>query len=83
MTEREMVAEIRRFRKESKELEIQLKKQQEINKKAIGDNKIQQQEFIKWLKAMSKMYEEEYKDIDIAEHYNCVLQKYLETIGEK
>ena len=41
----------------------------------------QQKEFINWLKAMSKMYEEEYKDIDVAEHYNCVLQKYKEIIG--
>lgn len=41
----------------------------------------QQKEFINWLKAMSKMYEEQYEDIDIAEHYNCVEQKYKEIIG--
>ena len=46
------------------------------------NNKKQQQEFIEWLEAMSKMYENEYKDIDIAEHYNCVLTKYKELIGE-
>ena len=45
--------------------------------------KNQQQEFIKWLESMSKMYENEYKDIDIAEHYNCVLTKYKEIIGVK
>ena len=42
----------------------------------------QQKEFIEWLEAMSKMYENEYKDIDIAGHYNCVLTKYKEIIGE-
>ena len=42
----------------------------------------QQKEFIEWLEAMSKMYENEYKDIDIAGHYNCVLIKYKEIIGE-
>lgn len=41
----------------------------------------QQKEFIEWLEAMSKMYENEYKDIDIAGHYNCVLAKYKEIIG--
>ena len=42
----------------------------------------QQKEFIEWLEAMSKMYENEYKDIDIACHYNCVLAKYKEIIGD-
>lgn len=41
----------------------------------------QQKEFVNWLKSMSKMYEEEYKDIDVVEHYNCVLAKYNEIIG--
>ncbi len=44
-------------------------------------NKNQQKEFVNWLKLMSKMYEEEYKDVDVAEHYNCVLAKYKEIIG--
>ena len=43
---------------------------------------IQQKEFIEWLKAMSIMYENEYKDIDTAEHYKCVLKKYKEIIGD-
>ena len=43
--------------------------------------KNQQKEFIEWLEAMSRMYENEYKDIDVTEHYNCVLQKYKEIIG--
>ena len=42
----------------------------------------QQKEFIEWLEAMSKIYENEYKDIDIAGHYNCVLAKYKEIIGD-
>lgn len=42
----------------------------------------QQNEFIEWLEAMSIMYENEYKDIDTAEHYNCVLNKYKEIIGD-
>ena len=31
---------------------------------------------------MNRMYQNEYKDIDAAEHYNCVLQKYKEIIGD-
>ena len=42
----------------------------------------QQKEFIEWLEAMNRMYQNEYKDIDAAEHYNCVLQKYKSIIGE-
>lgn len=41
----------------------------------------QQKEFIEWLEAMSIIYENDYKDIDTAEHYNCVLKKYKEIIG--
>lgn len=64
----------------------ELKKQYE---KVLNDycrldacNNSQQKEFIKWLEAMSIMYQNEYKDIDAAGHYNCVLQKYKEIIGE-
>ena len=42
---------------------------------------IQQKDFIEWLEAMSRMYENDYKDIDTAENYNCVLNKYKEIIG--
>ena len=42
----------------------------------------QQKEFIEWLEAMNRMYQNEYKDIDAAEHYNCVLQKYKSIIGD-
>ena len=52
-----------------------------IDKLRIKHNN-QQKEFIGWLEAMSKMYENEYKDIDIAGHYNCVLAKYKELIGD-
>lgn len=45
-------------------------------------NKNQQKKFIKWLEAMNKMYQNEYKDINAAEHYNCVLKKYQEIIGD-
>lgn len=48
----------------------------------IKEYKNQQKAFIKWLEAMSIMYENEYKDIDTAGHYNCVLQKYREIIGD-
>ena len=41
----------------------------------------QQKEFIEWLETMNRMYQNEYKDIDTAEHYNCVLQKYKSIIG--
>lgn len=47
----------------------------------IDEYKTQQKEFIKWLEAMSIMYENEYKDIDAAGHYNCILQKYKSIIG--
>ena len=42
----------------------------------------QQKEFIEWLETMNRMYQNEYKDIDAAEHYNCVLQKYKSIIGD-
>ena len=42
----------------------------------------QQKEFIEWLEVMNRMYQNEYKDIDAAEHYNCVLQKYKSIIGD-
>ncbi len=49
----------------------------------INGYKTQQKEFIEFLEAMSRMYQNEYKDINTAEHYNCVLQKYKEIIGVK
>ena len=49
-------------------------------KKELEEN--QQKEFIEWLEAMNIMYKNEYKDIDAAEHYNCVLQKYKSIIGD-
>ena len=49
-------------------------------KKELEEN--QQKEFIEWLEAMNIMYKNEYKDIDTAEHYNCVLKKYKEIIGD-
>lgn len=80
--------------KENQELKKQLEENKnkinwyenfEINK-TIDELRIkhnnQQKEFIGWLEAMSKMYENEYKDIDIAGHYNCVLAKYKEIIGD-
>ena len=51
-------------------------------KKAIKEKENQQKEFIYWLEAMNRMYQNEYKDIDTAEHYNCVLQKYKSIIGD-
>lgn len=45
------------------------------------EQETQQKEFIEWLETMNRMYQNEYKDIDTAEHYNCVLQKYKEIIG--
>ena len=42
----------------------------------------QQKKFIEWLGTMNRMYQNEYKDIDTAEHYNCVLKKYKEIIGD-
>ena len=59
--------------------ELKEEKQEWINLLAMFKN--QQKEFIEWLEAMSVMYENEYKDIDVADHYNCALQKYKEIIG--
>lgn len=47
----------------------------------VQTQETQQKEFVKWLEDMSIMYENEYKDIDVAEHYKCVLQKYKKLIG--
>lgn len=41
----------------------------------------QQKEFIEWLEAMRIMYQNEYKDVDVANHYNCVEKEYKEIIG--
>lgn len=49
----------------------------------LDKKETQQKEFIEWLETMNRMYQNEYKDIDTAEHYNCVLQKYKEIIGGK
>ena len=82
------------LKKENQELKKQLEENKDkinwyenfeinktIDKLRIKHNN-QQKEFIEWLEAMSKMYENEYKDIDIAGHYNCVLAKYKEIIGD-
>ena len=82
---------IRELQQENQELKKQFEKKYskigtltnevlyEENTKLIN----QQKEFIKWLEAMNRMYQNEYKDIDAAEHYNCVLKKYKEIIGDK
>ena len=82
---------IKELQQENQELKKQLEKKYskigtltnevlyEENTKLIN----QQKEFIEWLEAMNRMYQNEYKDIDTAEHYNCVLQKYKEIIGGK
>lgn len=40
--------------------------------------KEQRQELRSWLEAIKTMYENEYKDVDTAEHYNSVLSKLNE-----
>lgn len=45
--------------------------------------KEQRQELRSWLEAMVKIYENEYKDVDTAEHYNSVLSKLNELEGGK
>ncbi len=70
---------------EIRQLKKQLEDYKKLGFKYLQDKnnnlETQQKEFIEWLEAMSKMYENEYKDIDIAGHYNCVLAKYKEIIG--
>ena len=33
----------------------------------------------KWLEAMASMYENEYKDVNVSEHYKCMLHKLKEN----
>ena len=85
----ELFEEMENWKEEAKELKKQLGNKYsrtgtltnevlyEENTKLIN----QQKEFIEWLETMNRMYQNEYKDIDTAEHYNCVLQKYKEIIG--
>ena len=71
---------------EKEQLKKQVDEYKKLGFKYLQDKnnnlETQQKEFIEWLEAMSKMYENEYKDIDIAGHYNCVLSKYKEIIGD-
>ena len=53
-----------------------------VDERELNECLSQQKEFIEWLATMTRMYQNEYKDIDAAEHYNCVLQKYKEIIGD-
>ena len=48
----------------------------------LEKHKNQQKKFIEWLEVMNRMYQNEYKDIDAAEHYNCILQKYKSIMGD-
>lgn len=57
------------------------KNELDMRQKSIDNKLNQQKEFIEWLKAMKRMYQNEYKDIDTAENYNCVLKKYKSIIG--
>ena len=41
------------------------------------------EELEEWLEAMARIYEDEYKDIDAAEHYKCVLKQLKELQGNK
>lgn len=80
----ELKKQLEEYKKDIKDLDNQNKRSFEnmqLNQLEVCNMIKQQKEFINWLKAMSKMYEEQYKDIDIAEHYNCVEQKYKEIIG--
>ena len=81
----EEIRQLKKQLKESKDNYNCLLKQKEqfeyIMSKQV-DYQGQQKEFIEWLEAMNRMYQNEYKDIDTAEHYNCVLQKYKSIIGD-
>ena len=85
----ELFDEMENWREEAKELKKQLEGVEEHSANAINkqvsrgvDLVNQQKEFIEWLETMNRMYQNEYKDIDTAEHYNCVLRKYKEIIGD-
>ena len=74
------------LKKENEQLKKQVDEYKKLGFKYLQDKnndlETQQKEFIEWLEAMNRMYQNEYKDIDAAEHYNCVLQKYKSIIGE-
>ena len=86
---KELFNEMENWKEEAKELKKQLEEYKYSHSCSFVDtcknvkitNYNQQKEFIEWLKAMNRMYQNEYKDIDTAEHYNCVLKKYKEIIG--
>ena len=77
---------------ENQQLKEQLKGVQEereylFNKLSIENKYLQQenkqlkeqrQELRSWLEKLKTMYENEYKDVDTAEHYNSVLSKLNE-----
>ena len=70
------------FQEKASDIQFELRDDRDNYYERLQDKYREQKEFINWLKAMSKMYEEQYKDIDVAEHYNCVEKKYKEIIGD-
>ena len=89
----ELFDEMNNWKEEANELKKQLTTYQILHRDCkvnnlkniskIEEMENQQKEFIEWLETMNRMYQNEYKDIDTAEHYNCVLRKYKEIIGGK
>ena len=69
------------FQEKASDIQFELRDDRDNYYERLQDKYREQKEFIEWLEAMSIMYENEYKDIDVAEHYNCVLLKYKEIIG--
>ena len=63
----------------SKTYELQKENEKLYHYKTLYQSlKKQKEELRSWLEAIKTMYENEYKDVDTAEHYNSVLSKLNE-----
>lgn len=82
---------MRNLEQENNQLKEQLEKKYEkigtLTSEILYEENTKLQSVLKdlrsWLEAMVKIYENEYKDVNAAEHYNSVLSKLNELEGGK
>lgn len=77
---------IKRLEQENNQLKEQLKTKHEGFMASIDQNCEYATILIElrsWLEAMARIYEDEYKDVDVAEHYKSVLSKLNELEEDK
>lgn len=81
----ELYAENGRLERENNQLKENLKLEKQISNGIARDYEIllnQKKELRSWLEEIKTMYENEYKDVDTAEHYKSVLSKLNELEGK-